>query len=1150
MKCFRKTVISVALIIFLLAFHITNENTRVSVITDESMNQSPTEYHPDHDMSEIPPEWLTSPVDRTYFENFTTTTYRRSSSTTATGWGNGQVTPPKMNLTLAGLWSSSGLGGGVAIEGDYAYVGVGAAMKVLDITDPVVPEDISSITFSGQTTVLSILIRGDAAYVVEDDLYGVPSAHGLRILNISNSEEPKLIGSYNTYGYTRDMCIYGNYAYLPWYLSTWGLDIINITTPSRPQFLTTYTLTGAPTDVFVRGHYLFLVGNHKGLIFDINNPTAPSQVGMWDSPGSPVSIVVEGDYAYVAAYNSGLSIVDISSVSSPTPVTTVTTHEPAEDVVIEGNIAYVASGYAGLVLFDITDPHHPVETARYDSSEDYTGYARKTAISGEYAYVVSSDGLQVVKIKDVVSPVIVNNYKNPYSGGFLSDLEIEGNLAYLAYTRGISRPVNITIPQTPQLTGGGPIFHDPYVYSLAMSGDVLYTLISVQFAYDMIEIIDFSDPENPVDSVAYLVDLGLPDAHCNDLAVDGDILYLVGTNSTDNAFLWAFNIGSSNWNNPLLIGIENLSSSECFSCDIEGDLIFLASGTSGLQIYNISHPGYGPSNIIPVGNCPSIGQVLDVSVAGNYAYVTTNTSGLQVVNITNPLYPTPISTCATIGEANAVSIEGDIAFIADGPAGLTVINITDPCEPEIIHNCDTLGYAMNLQIEGNYAFIADGFEELVVMEVMKYRFQEYLTPSVVQSTIINPNANEPISIINAALSCNQTLPPETRIDYSLSTDNGSIWQPIIPGTYHVFTMTGRYLCWRAVLSTTNLSIAPSIFSVNITYQTQLIATTLMFPSDGFRTANATPTFNWLRLPGMSGFLLEFDRTQNFNSGSLTGFLTPSANYTLTIGLDDGYWYWRVAPYDSLGGIGEFSEPRLIIIDTTPPSLSSLQTYHSIEFGQDFIYDANASDISGIDAWIINDTLHFAVDGAGVIWNIVPLSVGEYPLAIQVNDTLGNQITTELTISVCDTTAPVWDILISDKQLEYNEVFRYDLNATDLSGIDHYWVNHTFFAVSDTGVIDNITLLLPGVYHIEIRAYDPYDNYCWATFTLTVYEPPTTTAATTTTSTTSTTTYTSTTATTSTTSMASFLPLNSTLIIGGFIGLVFVSVIIVIFRRRT
>ena len=60
---------------------------------------------------------------------------------------------------------------------------------------------------------------------------------------------------------------------------------------------------------------------------------------------------MSGDYAYVAAYDQGLDVIDISNPISPGPVYNENTSGYAKDVFVSGNYAYIACGVPGIHLF-------------------------------------------------------------------------------------------------------------------------------------------------------------------------------------------------------------------------------------------------------------------------------------------------------------------------------------------------------------------------------------------------------------------------------------------------------------------------------------------------------------------------------------------------------------------------------------------------------------------------------------------------------------------------------------------------------------------------------------------------------------------------------------------------------------------------------
>ena len=123
-------------------------------------------------------------------------------------------------------------------------------------------------------------------------------------------------------------------------------------------------------------------------------------LGKWPgySRGPAYAVAVQGDYAYVAAYEGGLIIIDIRDPANPQWVGGCDTSGSARGVAVAGNYAYVADYDAGLQVIDIRDPAKPQWVGGYDTS----GIAEGVVIAGNYAYVADGeDGLVVV---DLISP--------------------------------------------------------------------------------------------------------------------------------------------------------------------------------------------------------------------------------------------------------------------------------------------------------------------------------------------------------------------------------------------------------------------------------------------------------------------------------------------------------------------------------------------------------------------------------------------------------------------------------------------------------------------------------------------------------------------------------------------------------------------------
>jgi hypothetical protein len=159
-----------------------------------------------------------------------------------------------------------------------------------------------------------------------------------------------------------------------------------------------------------------------------------------------------------------------------------------------------------------------------------------------------------------------------------------------------------------------------------------------------------------------------------------------------------------------------------------------------------------------------------------------------------------------------------------------------------------------------------------------------------------------------------------------------------------------------------------------------------------------------------------------------------------------------------------------------------------EFGQPFSYDVNATTPYSVDQWWINDTSQFTINTNGVITNTTALPLGQHGLQIWVNDTAHDFITTTFTLTTQDTIPPTWIEVPTTQYVEFNNGFQYNVNATDLDGIHHWWINDTAtFAIDVNGLITNITALTIGAYGLEVQVYDPSNNYDSALFTIIVQD---------------------------------------------------------------
>ena len=108
-----------------------------------------------------------------------------------------------------------------------------------------------------------------------------------------------------------------------------------------------------------------------------------SLAGACDTPGAAWNVAVCGDYAFVADYEAGLRIINISDLSAPSVVGAYDTPGDARDVAVDGDYAFVADYGSGLQIINITNPASPTLIGTYNTP----GYAMAIAVDGDYAFV-------------------------------------------------------------------------------------------------------------------------------------------------------------------------------------------------------------------------------------------------------------------------------------------------------------------------------------------------------------------------------------------------------------------------------------------------------------------------------------------------------------------------------------------------------------------------------------------------------------------------------------------------------------------------------------------------------------------------------------------------------------------------------------------
>jgi len=151
-----------------------------------------------------------------------------------------------------------------------------------------------------------------------------------------------------------------------------------------PAKLAGYTITD---------EYVYAACGQRGII--ISDYETTSILAEFDTPGEALSIVVNGDFAYITARQSGFLVYNISDLNNVTLVYEYDTTGYAKELSVTDSFVAVASGGGGLYLFNVADKNN----IRFMERVTDIGYTNDVTIEDKRVYVGTRDeGLVVFDI--------------------------------------------------------------------------------------------------------------------------------------------------------------------------------------------------------------------------------------------------------------------------------------------------------------------------------------------------------------------------------------------------------------------------------------------------------------------------------------------------------------------------------------------------------------------------------------------------------------------------------------------------------------------------------------------------------------------------------------------------------------------------------
>lgn len=463
--------------------------------------------------------------------------------------------------------------------------------------------------------------------------------------------------------------------------------------------------------------YLYMgVGNRLEIVA-VQNPEQPILLGK--TLPFPIQYVynltVAGSFVYVP-YGDDLAIVDVSEPTKPV-VTTSSWPFDISDITISGTYAYVAAYEAGLQILDISDPLNPQLAGSMQFPDEPLV---EIAVSGTVALVTTDVedwgpyqdyGLAVLDLQNPISPTLV---MNDDSHAHVSEVVFrDGYAIYMKRSDDWLGVMNLATLEE--------VFFDFdfLIHDMALQGEQLYLLGGC----DLLCVMDVSDPAEPVAVEGYStgglqIEAAEGFVYVSDEDGNVHVLEMAGMNEVGyrTGFMYFLREGNlsgdylfveQGWRTCLIDLIQPTApgSLGCISGESQkvvtkGDYAFMTLDYHEWQIVNIADPTL--PIVSAVLDAPR--AVVDIGVAGNYAFVSSLYEGLVIFDMTNPTQPISMTTLAfPLEHLHRIAIVDQYAYIT-GNKGFYIVHIANPTTPILTGQLE--GWeAGDIVVRGEYAYL-------------------------------------------------------------------------------------------------------------------------------------------------------------------------------------------------------------------------------------------------------------------------------------------------------------------------------------------------------------------------------------------------------------------------------------------------------------
>ncbi|MDP8207622.1 MAG: T9SS type A sorting domain-containing protein [Candidatus Electryonea clarkiae] len=294
-------------------------------------------------------------------------------------------------------------------QGDLLTLADGDGLIILDVSDPSDPQIYANLSTEREE------LRYFCANLSGNHLY-TGGFGGMRIYDIEDPGEPLFLGQHYFDGYTFNLLVIENTAYL---VHQWELEVVDITDPENTERIGWIHPPYLNEDLAVYDDYIMLSDGIEGMILlDISDPENIIETGRPQPIGYGGNVILHNDYIYLHNTEKKLYTFDISNPNQPEIVNDLDINHDASFMWENRGALYIiytwlsggwSRSYTSLVTYDLSDPAAPSEVDRvvmnHKTRDAYLVDDKIFLITGRnVAYTTYEDQLTIIDISEPLEP--------------------------------------------------------------------------------------------------------------------------------------------------------------------------------------------------------------------------------------------------------------------------------------------------------------------------------------------------------------------------------------------------------------------------------------------------------------------------------------------------------------------------------------------------------------------------------------------------------------------------------------------------------------------------------------------------------------------------------------------------------------------------